>query len=118
MTNTDRALVTAVANGDREAMGKIYLAYKDDLLTVSVWLLGDTATAEDALHDVFVSLARGAGQLRLRGSLKNYLLANCVNKARDYLRRRRRNQPASEVVSQKCEAQPGPAERAVMAEYS
>ena len=116
MTNTDRVLLAALSKGDREAIGKIYVAYKNDLLTVTVWLLGDMATAEDALQDVFVSLARDAGQLRLRGSLKNYLVASCVNKARDYVRKRKRSQSASDVVSQESVAQPGPAERAVMAE--
>ena len=77
-----------VAGGDRRALQRIYLAYKDDLLTLAGLMLGDRQAAEDVLHDVFVSFARQIGRLRLSGSLKGYLLTSCANRARDLLRRR------------------------------
>ena len=84
----DASLLTAAARGDRRAFERIYLAYKDDLLTLAGLMLGDGQAAEDVLHDVFVSLARRIGQLTLNGSLKGYLLTSCANRARDLLRRR------------------------------
>ena len=84
----DASLLTAAAGGDRRAFERIYLAYKDDLLTLAALMLGDRQAAEDVLHDVFVSLARRIGQLTLSGSLKGYLLTSCANRARDLLRRR------------------------------
>ena len=59
MTDSDQVLLAAVARGDKKALEQIYLMYKDDLLTLSVWLLGDSrgrGLAEDVLHDVFVPL--------------------------------------------------------------
>ena len=84
----DASLLAAAAGGDRRALERIYLAYKDDLLTLAGLMLGDRQAAEDVLHDVFVSLARRIGRLRLAGSLKGYLLTSCANRARDLLRRR------------------------------
>lgn len=84
----DASLLTAAAGGDRRAFELIYLAYKDDLLTLAALMLGDRQAAEDVLHDVFVSLARRIGVLTLNGSLKGYLLTSCANRARDLLRRR------------------------------
>jgi RNA polymerase sigma-70 factor, ECF subfamily len=82
----DRLLVWRSQRGSKEAMRRIYEKYKDDLLTSATALLTDRAAAEDAVHDVFVSFARGLGAFSLTGSLKGYL-ATCVgNKARDVLR--------------------------------
>ncbi len=87
MTNDEQALLTAMARGNMKAFDKIYLIYKDDLLTVLVWLLKDRPMAEDVLHDVFVSLAQRAEPVELRSSLKNYLMTSCLNKARNLMRR-------------------------------
>jgi len=82
----DASLLKAAAGGDKRAFERIYLAYKNDLLTLAGLMLGDRQAGEDVLHDVFVSLARRMGQLTLRGSLKGYLLTSCANRARDLLR--------------------------------
>ena len=44
--------------GSQQALEEIYETYQDDLLTVAMALLGNTQTAEDVLHDVFVRLAQ------------------------------------------------------------
>ena len=86
----DKLLVLKCRHGNKEAMCRIYEKYKDNLLTLAKGLLGEQATAEDVVHDVFVSFARSAGQFRLRGSLRAYL-ATCVsNLARDKIRRKAR----------------------------
>jgi len=82
----DRLLVLRAQRGSKDAMRRIYAKYKDDLLTSATALLTDRSAAEDAVHDVFVSFARGLGAFSLTGSLKGYL-ATCVgNKSRDLLR--------------------------------
>lgn len=92
MTNDEQALLTAMASGNRKAFNKIYLMYKDDLLTVLVWLLKDKPMAEDALHDVFVSLAQRTRPVELQGTLRNYLVTSCLNRARNLMRRRDKGQ--------------------------
>lgn len=87
----DKLLVLKCRHGSKEAMCRIYDKYKDYLLTLAKGLLGEQATAEDVVHDVFVSFARTAGRFQLKGSLRAYL-ATCVsNLARDKIRARTRH---------------------------
>ncbi len=60
------------------------------MLTLAVSLLNDIGTAEDVVHDVFVSFAQSAEKLRLNGNLKGYLTTCVANLARDRIRAKRR----------------------------
>ena len=67
-------------------MCRVYQKYKDYLLALSKALLNEKATAEDVVHDVFVSFAESVEEFKLTGSLRGYL-ATCVgNLARDRIR--------------------------------
>lgn len=83
----DRGLLWGLKRGDKDSLRKIYLKYKDLLLTVAFSLVHDSNQAEDILHDVFVAFARNSQKLELRGSLKNYLVTSVVNNVRDRYRR-------------------------------
>ncbi|UCC96776.1 MAG: sigma-70 family RNA polymerase sigma factor [Phycisphaerales bacterium] len=85
----DKRLLGQLKRGDKEALCQIYMEYKDNLLTIATSLLHDPSAAEDVLHDVFVSFAAVVGSLRLRGSLRNYLVASIVNRVRDVYRRKK-----------------------------
>jgi len=84
----DRRLVKRLRRGDKDALRRLYEKYKDDLLTIAACLLNDPEAAEDILHDVFVSFARVAGQLRLYSGLRSYLITCVVNRVRDRFRRK------------------------------
>jgi len=86
----DKLLVVKCRHGNKEAMCRIYDKHKDYLLTLAKWLLGEQATAEDVVHDVFVSFARLARQFQLKGSLRAYLATCVINLARDKIRTRTR----------------------------
>jgi len=60
------------------------------MLTLAVSLLNDIGTAEDVVHDVFVSFAQSAEKLRLNGNLRGYLTTCVANLARDRIRAKRR----------------------------
>ncbi|MHC4206497.1 MAG: RNA polymerase sigma factor [Planctomycetota bacterium] len=95
----DKLLVLKCRYGNKEAMCRIYDKYKDYLLTLAKGLLGEQATAEDVVHDVFVSFARSVRQFHLRGSLRGYL-ATCVrNLARDKIRARTRQAQALDSMN-------------------
>ncbi|MHC4240122.1 MAG: RNA polymerase sigma factor, partial [Planctomycetota bacterium] len=64
----DRRLISRLKRGDREALRRLYEKYKDRLLSIAVSLLKEPGTAEDVLHDVFVSFAAGIGRFQLQGS--------------------------------------------------
>jgi RNA polymerase sigma-70 factor (ECF subfamily) len=86
----DKHLIRQLRNGSADALGRIYEKYHRFLLTLATALLNDVNTAEDALHDFFVSFARTGRTLKLEGSLKAYLAAGVANRARDRLRAAKR----------------------------
>ena len=75
--------------GSDKALRRIYEKYRDALLTLAMGLLNDPHTAEDVLHDVFVTFTQGASNFGLRGSLKGYLATCVANRAKDRLRDRK-----------------------------
>jgi RNA polymerase sigma-70 factor (ECF subfamily) len=88
LTDDEQRQIDAMAAGQRDAFEALYRAHKDPLLTATAILLGgDRSVAEDVLHDVFIQLVDQAASLRLKSSLRNYLMTCCLNRARDYLRR-------------------------------
>ena len=112
----DKLLVIKCRHGNKEAMCRIYDKYKDYLLTLAKGLLGEQATAEDVVHDVFVSFARLAGQLKLTGSLRGYL-ATCVrNLARDQIRARTRQAKALDSMNPVSQYPENPAQSVIESE--
>jgi RNA polymerase sigma-70 factor (ECF subfamily) len=79
----DKLLVWKFRHGSKDALGLIYQKYKDDLLALAVALSNDRAVAEDVLHDSFVSFARVVHKLRIRTSLKSYLMSCVANRVRN-----------------------------------
>ena len=90
----DELLKFAFKRGSKEALRRIYVKYRDYLLTSAMALLNNEDAAEDVLHDVFVTFSRSADRFSVRGSLKHYLATCVANRARDRLRAGKR-QPDS-----------------------
>jgi len=84
----DERLVSELGHGSKDALRKIYMKYKDNLLTIAATLLHDTHAAEDILHDVFITFASAAKRIELRSNLKNYLIASVSNRVRDKYRKK------------------------------
>jgi len=78
----DRLLLWRLKRGDAGALQQVYEKYKHDLLGLAVTLCKDKAAAEDAVHDAFVSFVRFSPRLRLRTSLRSYLLTSVANRVR------------------------------------
>lgn len=113
---TDKRLLGQLKRGDNEALRQIYMEYKDNLLTIAASLLHDPETAEDVLHDVFISFAGVVGSLRLRGTLRNYLVASVVNRARDMYRKGRHHLVELDEVGQIPADSDGPGQSAASRE--
>jgi RNA polymerase sigma-70 factor (ECF subfamily) len=86
----DELLKSRFKAGRIDALQRIYEKYRDYLLTLAMALLNDAATAEDVVHDVFVSFAQSGARFRLHGSLRAYLATCVVNRVRDRMRARKR----------------------------
>jgi RNA polymerase sigma-70 factor (ECF subfamily) len=86
----DKLLMWKFKRGSREALRRIYEKYVAYLVTLATALSNDVNTAEDIVHDFFVSFAQSAEKLRLDGNLKGYLATCVANRARDKMRTRQR----------------------------
>ncbi len=102
----DKLLLWRFKRGDREALADIYRKYKDYLLRIAVTLSCDTGTAEDVVHDVFLSFTCSSDKLELDGSLKSFLATCVINRYRDIIRKRQRHRNAAVG-----EVEDGPASR-------
>ena len=94
----DKLLVWKFKQGSSEALQRIYEKYVAYLVTVATALLNDINSAEDIVHDFFVSFGQSADKLKVHGSLKAYLTTCVVNLVRDNLRRRPRKGSTSDEV--------------------
>lgn len=92
MTNLveDTLLILEFKRGSPQALQRIYEKYVGHLVTVAATLLNDVNTAEDIVHDFFVSFGQSAGKLKVHGRLKAYLTTCTVNLVRDKIRKSRR----------------------------
>jgi len=93
----DVVLVSAIGNGDEQAMGQIYSRYSSVVYAVALRVLGDTGAAEDVLQDVFLRLWRNPGAFDARrGGLGGWLAVITRNRAIDFLRKR---QPETDIAN-------------------
>jgi RNA polymerase sigma-70 factor, ECF subfamily len=90
MSDPDLDLVRRIRSGDRAALGELYDRYASQALAVAVRVLEDRGTAEDVVHDVFVTVWQRIDRFDgARGSLRGWLLTIVRNRAIDRLRRSR-----------------------------
>lgn len=114
----EKRLIWELKQGSKEALHRIYMEYKDNLLTIAASMLHDTYAAEDVLHDVFVSFAGSIGNLQLRGSLKSYLTTSVVNRVRDMYRKKKHHMVELGQAGQLASDYDGPGQSAVFSEES
>ncbi len=99
----DELLVLRCKRGSKDALGRIYEKYKSDSLVLAMALLNDASSAEDVVHDVFLSFAQAIEKFGLTGSLKGFLLTCVANRARNVNKAKHRHDvesnPAGPVSS-------------------
>jgi RNA polymerase sigma-70 factor (ECF subfamily) len=112
----DKILIWRFKRGSRDALQRIYEKYIVYLVTLATALLNDVNTAEDIVHDAFVSFAQSAERLRLEGSLKAYLATCVVNRIRDRLRTKQLQALRLDDAQSICSPSRGPELSAVCSE--
>ena len=113
----DKLLIWRFKRGRPEALRQIYDKYKVELLRYALTLVGNLHTAEDIVHDVFVSFAQSADRIGLTGSLKGYLVTSVLNRVRNHLRdgTRHGERPLDQADLSPCH-RPGPQQWAMLSE--
>ena len=84
----DKVLLWKFKRGSSQALERIYDKYETYLITVATALLNNTETAEDVLHDFFVSFVKSSDKVKLNGNLKAYLATCVANLARNRIKRK------------------------------
>ncbi|MCK4999818.1 MAG: RNA polymerase sigma factor [Anaerohalosphaera sp.] len=98
----DRLLIYKFKRGSSSALQRIYEKYHAYLLTLATALLNDVNSAEDVVHDFFVSFAQSADSLKQGGSLKWYLATCVANRARDRMRAAKRQAVSIDYAQSMC----------------
>ena len=113
----DKLLIWKFRRGNIDALGRIYVKYKNELLKLAVCLIKDVSIAEDAVQDVFVKFAQSPEKVGVRGNLKNFLSVCVLNQVRN--RRRsigRRCECGIEQAQNVVAASRGPSQWAILSE--
>ena len=96
-TETDKALLQRVANGDRTALKIIYDRHSEALCRFASNWLSDPFEASDIMHETMIQVWRSAGKFAGRSSVKSWIFAIARNKAID------RNRKSSRMVNQEAD---------------
>lgn len=83
----DKLLLWKFKCGSSESLERIYEKYETYLITIATALLNNTHTAEDVLHDFFISFVESSEKIKLNGNLKAYLATCVANLARNKIKR-------------------------------
>ena len=85
----DAAIMSAIRDGDEQAMAQVYERYSAIVYAVALRVLGDSGAAEDVLQEVFMQLWRNPDLFDAnRGSLAGWLAVIARNRAIDVVRKR------------------------------
>ena len=79
-------LVARLRAGHRDAIVEAYEAHHEAIRSFARRLVGDDASAEDLVHDVFVELPRAIGRFRGEAPLRTFLLSIAGNLSRKHVR--------------------------------
>jgi RNA polymerase sigma-70 factor (ECF subfamily) len=88
-------VLARLEQGDPSALGEIYDQHHEAIRAFAARLLGDRASAEDLVHEVFVQLPRVASRFRGESSLRTFLTGIAVNRARHFVRAAARRRAAT-----------------------
>jgi RNA polymerase sigma-70 factor (ECF subfamily) len=81
-------------DGDATAVAEAYDQHAGAVLAFARRLVGDDASAEDLVHETFVTLRSAIRGFREQSSLRTFLISIAVNHARHHLRSARRRREA------------------------
>ncbi|MCB9722111.1 MAG: RNA polymerase sigma factor [Candidatus Omnitrophica bacterium] len=90
MDQTDEDIMHDFQQGNREAITMIFHRYKNRILNFCLRILGNRADAEDATHDVFVSLIGSSYRYQTNAKFSTWLFTIARNRCIDKLRKSKR----------------------------
>jgi RNA polymerase sigma-70 factor, ECF subfamily len=95
---SDRALVSAVAEGDQAALGALYDRFGRDVFRFVARLVRD-ADVDDLVQTTFLEAHRSAPRFRGESAVKTWLFGIAANLGRTHLRGEQRRQHATTALA-------------------
>ncbi|MBK7584728.1 MAG: RNA polymerase sigma factor [Myxococcales bacterium] len=95
----DAELLERLARGEPSAIGQLYDEHHEAVRAFATRLVGEPASAEDLVHEVFVCLPRAICSFRRESSLRTFLISIAVNHARHFVRSAARRRAALERLA-------------------
>lgn len=84
----EKKWLTALAKGDRSALGGIYEMYGERIFRYTYRMLGNRSDAEDATAETFLRVLRRSAELRADGAFRTWLFRIarnlCIDKMRQH----------------------------------
>src|SRR5262245_59901862 len=96
---SDESLVARVAEGNRQALRLLFARHQQKVYRFVLRLVGNDATAEDVVNEVFFDLWRQAASFENRARVSTWLLAIARNKALTAMRGRA-DQPLDDAMAE------------------
>lgn len=103
----EASLIERLSQGDESALREAYRTHRAALLRFARRLVGDPASADDLVHEVFVRLPRAVRRLQPGTPLAGFLIAVAVNNARHHVRAAARRRRAQVRLAQEPPPAPG-----------
>ncbi len=85
---SDETLIALIANGDKAAVRLLFARHNVRVFRFLLRIVGDEATAEDLVNEVFLEVWRKASRFEARSQVSTWILAIARYKALASLRRR------------------------------
>jgi RNA polymerase sigma-70 factor (ECF subfamily) len=95
---SDRALVSAIAEGDQAALGALYDRYHRDLYRFACRLARE-ADAWDFVQSAFIEAHRSAARFRGDAAVKTWLFGIAANLVRTHFRGQARGKRATDILA-------------------
>jgi RNA polymerase sigma-70 factor, ECF subfamily len=112
----DGSFIDRIARREIDALRDAYRRHHVAVRAFAGRLLGDSAAAEDLVHDVFVALPGAVGRFRGDCSFEGLLIGIAANLARRHLRASKRRRAAFERLSREPTASPQPPDQTAAAQ--
>jgi RNA polymerase sigma-70 factor (ECF subfamily) len=93
----EEQLLSRAQAGDQDALETIFNTYRNQVFSLAYRMTGNATDAEDLTQEVFLQVMRKIGSFQGRSSFSTWLYRVTVNRARDYMRTKKRN---PELLSQ------------------
>ena len=95
LMDSDEALLRCLQDGDEQAFTALAERYHSSLLRLALSFVPNPAIAEEVVQDTWLVMLRGLGQFEGRSSLRTWLFAILVNRARSTGAREARTVPVA-----------------------